>query len=40
MKTKHLALGVGGVIGAAVAWKLLSRADTVNWEKVADKVGD
>jgi pimeloyl-ACP methyl ester carboxylesterase len=38
MKTKHLALGLGGAVGAAVAWKLLSRADTVNWEKVADKV--
>lgn len=38
MKTKHLALGIGGAVGAAVAWKLLSRAETVNWEKVAAKV--
>jgi pimeloyl-ACP methyl ester carboxylesterase len=38
MKTKHLALGIGGALGAAVAWKMLSRAATVDWEKVADKV--
>lgn len=38
MKTKHLALGLGGAVGAAVAWKLLSRADTVIWEKVSNKV--
>jgi pimeloyl-ACP methyl ester carboxylesterase len=38
MKTKHIALGIGGAVGAAVAWKLLSRPGTVVWEKVADKV--
>jgi pimeloyl-ACP methyl ester carboxylesterase len=38
MKTKHLALGIGGALGAAVAWKMLSRAATVDWEKVSDKV--
>ncbi|MBS1794154.1 MAG: alpha/beta hydrolase [Acidobacteria bacterium] len=38
MKTKHLALGIGGAVGALVAWKLLSRADTVNWHEVSDKV--
>lgn len=42
MKTKHLALGVGGAVGGAVgalvAWKLLSRAETVDWQTVADKV--
>ena len=38
MKTKHLALGVGGAVGALVAWKLLSRAETVDWQRVSDKV--
>lgn len=38
MKAKHLALGIGGAIGATVAWKLLSRAETVDWATVADKV--
>jgi len=38
MKTKHIALGIGGAVGAAVAWKLLTRPGTVDWEKVADKV--
>lgn len=38
MKTKHLALGIGGALGAVVAWKLLSRAETVDWHAVADKV--
>lgn len=38
MKTKHIALGIGGAVGAAVAWKLLTRPATVVWEKVADKV--
>jgi pimeloyl-ACP methyl ester carboxylesterase len=38
MKTKHLALGIGSAIGAAVAWKLLSRAETVDWHDVSDKV--
>jgi len=38
MKTKHLALGIGGAVGAAVAWKLLMRPETVDWKTVADKV--
>ena len=38
MKAKHLALGIGGAVGAAVAWKLISRAETVDWKAVADKV--
>jgi len=38
MKTKHLALGVGGAVGALVAWKMLTRPASVDWEKVADKV--
>lgn len=38
MKTKHLALGVGGAIGALVAVKMLTRAQTVDWREVSDKV--
>ncbi len=38
MKTKHLALGVGGAVGALVAWKLLSRSETVAWHDVSDKI--
>jgi pimeloyl-ACP methyl ester carboxylesterase len=38
MKTKHLALGIGGAVGAIVAWKMLTRAETVDWNAVADKV--
>jgi pimeloyl-ACP methyl ester carboxylesterase len=35
MKKKYIAAGVGGAIGAAIAWKFLTRADTVRWEQVA-----
>lgn len=38
MKKKHIALGVGGAIGAAVAWKLITRPDTVLWDDHAEKV--
>lgn len=38
MKKRNLALALGGAVGAAVAVKLLTRADSVNWEDVADKV--
>lgn len=38
MKTKHLALGVGGAVGAVVAWKFLTRPSGVVWENVADKI--
>jgi pimeloyl-ACP methyl ester carboxylesterase len=38
MKTKHIALGVGGAIGALVAVKMLTRAETVDWRDVSDKV--
>lgn len=38
MNKKNLALSVGGAVGAVVAWKMLSRAKTVEWEKVAGKV--
>lgn len=35
---KHLVFGVGSIVGAAVAWKFSTRAKTVNWEDVADKI--
>lgn len=38
MNKKSLALGVGGAVGAAVAWKMLTRAKTIEWDTVADKV--
>src|SRR2546428_12490190 len=38
MKKRNLALAFGGAVGAAVAVKLLTRAGTVIWEHVADKV--
>lgn len=38
MKKTNLALGAGGAIGAVVAWKMLTRARTVDWEKAADKI--
>jgi len=38
MKKRNLAIAFGGAIGAAVAVKLLTRADSVNWEDVSDKV--
>ena len=36
MNKKTLLLGIGGAFGAAVAWKMLSRAATVNWEDFPD----
>ncbi len=38
MKKKHIALGVGGALGAAVAWKLLTRADTVDFHANSDLI--
>ena len=38
MKIRNIALGVAGVAGAAVAIKMLTRAHTVQWERVADSV--
>ena len=38
MKKRNLALAFGGAIGAAVAVKLLTRADSVNWDDVSDRV--
>lgn len=38
MNKKNLAFGVGGAVGALVAWKMLSRAREVSWEDFADKI--
>lgn len=38
MKKRNLALAIGGAVGAAVAVKLLTRADTVHWEEIAERV--
>ena len=38
MKKEHIALGIGGAIGGVIAWKMLSRSATVNFEDVADRV--
>lgn len=38
MKKRNLALGIGGALGALVAVKMLTRAKTVNWEKVSERV--
>jgi pimeloyl-ACP methyl ester carboxylesterase len=38
MNKRNLALGIGGAIGAAVVVKMLTRAKTVDWEKVSDRV--
>ena len=38
MKARNLALGLVGVAGAAVAAKMLTRAGTVEWDRVADAV--
>ena len=38
MNKKNLALGVGGAVGALIAWKMLSRAREVSWEDFADDI--
>jgi pimeloyl-ACP methyl ester carboxylesterase len=38
MNKKNLALGLGGAVGAIVAWKFLTRAGEVTWEDFSDKV--
>lgn len=38
MKKKHIALGIGGALGAAVAWKLLTRPETVLWDDHSEDV--
>jgi pimeloyl-ACP methyl ester carboxylesterase len=38
MKKRNLAIGVGAAIGAAVAIKMVTRAKTVDWDKISDQV--
>lgn len=38
MNKKNLALGIGGAIGAIIGVKMLTRAKTVEWERVSDKI--
>lgn len=38
MKKKYLALGAGGAIGGLIAWKMLTRPKTVNFEDFADRI--
>lgn len=38
MKARNLALAIGGGLGAAVAVKMLARAKTVDWDRVAELV--
>jgi len=38
MNKKNLALSAGGAIGAIVAWKMLTRASSVDWETVSDAI--
>ncbi len=38
MKKRDLALAFGGAVGAAVAVKMLTRAATVHWDDVVDKI--
>ena len=40
MKKRNIALGIGGAIGAAVAVKMLTRARTVEWEKVYERISN
>ena len=38
MKSKHIALGIGGALGAAVAWKFLTRSGSANWEDFHERL--
>jgi len=38
MKKRNLALAIGGALGAAVSFKLLTRIGSVNWDDVSDQV--
>jgi pimeloyl-ACP methyl ester carboxylesterase len=38
MKKKTLAFGIGGAIGLGLAWKFLTRANTVNFHDFTDKI--
>ena len=38
MEKKHIALGIGGALGAALAWKFLTRPDTAEFEDAIDVI--
>ncbi|REJ75397.1 MAG: alpha/beta hydrolase [Acidobacteria bacterium] len=38
MKKKHIALGIGGAVGATIAWKLITRPETVRFEDHTEKL--
>jgi pimeloyl-ACP methyl ester carboxylesterase len=38
MKKKNLAFGIGGAVGLGLAWKFLTRADSVNFSDFTDKI--
>lgn len=38
MRKKTAALGIGGAIGLSLAWKFLTRANTVNFSEFTDKI--
>ncbi len=38
MRKKNVALGIGGLIGGAIAWKLASRPQSVHFEEYADLI--
>lgn len=38
MKKRNIALGIGGALGAVVAWKFLTRPGGVSWEKNVEKI--
>ncbi|MFV0389733.1 MAG: alpha/beta fold hydrolase [Pyrinomonadaceae bacterium] len=40
MQKKYIAFGLGGIIGAAVAWKFLRRPSTVYFEEYADLISN
>ena len=38
MNKKNLALGAGGAIGAVIAWKMLTRANSASWDDAAETI--
>jgi pimeloyl-ACP methyl ester carboxylesterase len=38
MKKKYIAAGIGLGVGAVIAWKFATRADTVTWEQAAGEI--
>lgn len=38
MNKKHLALGIGGAVGGAIVWKMMTRAETVSFEEFEEHI--